>query len=435
MNIQILPSKIEGVVEAPPSKSSSQRYLMMALSKEQSHIRNIGMDDDTKAVLSVLSNLPFNIEHDGNDVKLKAEWMPNLMNIGTWKNELYVELGESGFALRTLAFLLPLYSQKVVIKRQGTLLNRDFSELIELLTIIGLKVSFEEEFLIIKGFLNLTKVCKLSQWPVLSSSQFLSGFLILRSHLINLNLINIDEELHLGVVPSWPYVVQTIEHLEEMGLPFPEFDNNILKFKSVLSNNRVEVFVQKDWSAAALLMAGAISTNSSVVIKNLDLFRKQADQKVLEALQDMGLRLSIEAEQITIFKTDVKKAFHIDLTHAPDLFPALAVMATQCEGTTVLEGVHRLKNKESNRAAAISEALTILGINVKIQDDLLLIVGGESKGGKVSSYQDHRMAMALSLLGINSTEPVIVENIKVINKSYPEFFNDMASLGLSYEFQ
>lgn len=433
MKMLIEPSIFSGEICAPLSKSSGQRYLLMCLSQERVQIEDLGDDADTQAVLAVLKQLPLEIEEKEGKVTISSKWVVNKENIGTWKDEIKMEVGESGFALRSLVFLLPLYSKRVEIRLQKSLKNRDFSEMQQLLALLDLQYERKEDIIIISGELSWKKVFEIETIPDVSSSQYVSGLLILIAHLSQWGVIDINNlVLNFNSIPSMPYVMQTMEHLKNTELAFIELRGKTFSFKNGIQKLEKKVKIERDWSGASFLFAAAVKTNSEVVIRNLDLFSKQADKKILEVLQNIGLHLSIELEKITIRKTEKRSAFHVDLTDAPDLFPALAVIASTCEGRSVLEGVHRLKNKESDRAFAIVESFNKLGISVDIQDDLMLIIGGESKGGFVESYGDHRMAMALSILAAHGIKQIELDSSEVIRKSYPDFFIHMQSLGMQY---
>lgn len=433
MNIKLHPSTVSGTVTAPPSKSSGQRLLLLSLSKEKTIIEGLGQDADSQAMLTVLKKLPIRLKNENGHLLIQTDWQPKTEDLGNWKDSLEVDLGESGFALRSLLFALPLFSKHVVLHQQGTLQDRDFSEIIPLMKTLGIEVAFYPEKTILKGTLDLEAIKSLETWPTLQSSQYLSGFLILISLLIDWKLLKIEEvAFDVEEVKSLPYVLQTIEHLEITGHAVPVFHQNKIAFSSA---NKVgnRWIVDKDWSSAALLLAAGVSTAHEFAVTGLDLFRTQADKKILEALQDMGMLMSIRSDEIELRHTAVKNAFQIDATHCPDLFPALAVMASCCEGTSVIEGVHRLRNKESDRALAIVENFQALGIDIKIQDDLMIIKGGKPQGGVVHSFKDHRMAMALSILAMRSAETVEVRSAEVVKKSYPDFFEDLTTLGMQFE--
>jgi 3-phosphoshikimate 1-carboxyvinyltransferase len=188
--------------------------------------------------------------------------------------------------------------------------------------------------------------------------------------------------------------------------------------------------VEGDWSGAAfLLVAGAIA--GPITVKGLDTFSTQADKAVLQALIDCGCQLSIQPDQIEIGPLPLK-AFHFNANDCPDLFPPLVALAAYCEGTTVIEGVNRLTHKESNRALTLQQEFTKLGIEINLQDDLMLIKGGTGvKGAVTHSHHDHRIAMACAVAGLKADGEVTIEEAEAINKSYPDFYEHLKKSGAS----
>jgi len=124
------------------------------------------------------------------------------------------------------------------------------------------------------------------------------------------------------------------------------------------------------------------------------------------------------------------KAFHFNATDCPDLFPPLVALAAYCNGVSVIEGVSRLQHKESNRAAALQEEFKKMGVEIKLQDDLMMITGGEGlNGATVHSHHDHRIAMACAVASLRADGKTIIEEAEAVNKSYPGFYEDLKVLG------
>ena len=180
-------------------------------------------------------------------------------------------------------------------------------------------------------------------------------------------------------------------------------------------------------------MAGAIA--GDITVKGLDVFSTQADKAVLQALIDSGCRISIQAAQIEIGPMPLK-AFHFNATDCPDLFPPLVALAAYCDGTTVIQGVSRLTHKESNRALTLQEEFGKLGIEITLQDDLMLIKGGTGvQAASVHSRHDHRIAMACAVAALKAGGPVSIIEAEAINKSYPNFYAHLMQLGASINIQ
>jgi 3-phosphoshikimate 1-carboxyvinyltransferase len=195
-------------------------------------------------------------------------------------------------------------------------------------------------------------------------------------------------------------------------------------------DGQIEYKVEGDWSSAAfLLVAGAVA--GEITVTGLDVFSSQADRAILQPLMQSGAGLSIEEKQVTV-RPGKLQAFHFNATDCPDLFPPLAALAAYCNGTSVIEGVHRLAFKESDRANALQLELGKRGVEILIQEDLMVIKGeGPVIGGIADSHGDHRIAMACGVLALKAQNEVMIENAEVIDKSYPAFFHDLSLLGAS----
>ena len=120
--------------------------------------------------------------------------------------------------------------------------------------------------------------------------------------------------------------------------------------------------------------------------------------------------------------------FDFDATHCPDLFPPLVALACHCEGESKILGVSRLRGKESDRAAVLMEEFGKIGVDVKVEGELMIIRGGTVKGGLVSSHEDHRIAMATAVAALAGEEMVEIDGSEAVAKSYPDFFEDINDL-------
>jgi len=147
----------------------------------------------------------------------------------------------------------------------------------------------------------------------------------------------------------------------------------------------------------------------------------------------VGAEIIINDNFIIVNPPTKLKAFEFDALHCPDLFPVLTALAANCEGTTRIKGVHRLIHKESNRGEALKQEFNKIGVRIDFEDDIMLIKGGKILGGTVFAHNDHRIAMALTLAALNAKNPVHIEGAECVNKTYPEFFEDMIKLGAKIE--
>ena len=167
----------------------------------------------------------------------------------------------------------------------------------------------------------------------------------------------------------------------------------------------------------------------------------QADEKILDILRRCGAEVAAEPsdssdrgevpgdlQNITVTAAGRElKAFEVDATHCPDLFPILAVLAAHCAGTSCITGVERLMQKESNRAETIYAEFRALGARIDIRDNDMYVTGTPLHGGNVRSHNDHRIAMSLIVAGLFTPEPVRLDDVKCIDKSFPSFLELLAS--------
>ncbi|MBS1564179.1 MAG: 3-phosphoshikimate 1-carboxyvinyltransferase, partial [Bacteroidetes bacterium] len=163
-------------------------------------------------------------------------------------------------------------------------------------------------------------------------------------------------------------------------------------------------------------------------------FSTQADKAILQALSDSGAGLSVQEKQIEVRSLPLK-AFHFNATDCPDLFPPLVALAGCCQGTTAIEGVNRLAHKESNRALTLQQEFGKMGVEIVLQDDLMLVKGGGGlHGATVHSHHDHRIAMACAVAALRAAGQTVIEEANAIDKSYPDFYAHIQSLGASVSY-
>jgi 3-phosphoshikimate 1-carboxyvinyltransferase len=261
------------------------------------------------------------------------------------------------------------------------------------------------------------------------SSQFLTGLLTV------LPSTPSDSSIDVIDLTSKPYIELTLGVLADFGI---EIDAaNDLSHFSMRGNQAftpIQTVVDGDWSgAAALAVAGMLCAESSIQISGLDNQHMQADEAIRGALLFAGGALSGTEDGIQVARRPVRP-FRVDLTESPDLFPVLAALAAHGKKPSTLVGIHRLVHKESNRAKAVQSEWAKLGIQVDLDSvNDTMVVHPRSKTSNpevtVNAHSDHRMVMALVILGLAGDSPVTIEGVECITKSYPEFFDDLDVLG------
>lgn len=421
----IHPTNIQGEILANASKSCMQRACAAALLHHGStRITNPGNSFDDLAAIEMIQKLGA-VVIKNNDGSISIE------SNGVLPTSDELNCGESGLGIRMFTPIAALSNAKLSINGTGSLLKRPMHFFDEVLPQLSIQINSTNGFLPIKIQGPLKPVDITIDGSL--SSQFLTGLLMAfgaaKADGVKISVINLK---------SRPYIDLTLKVMEAFGIIVRNNDYANFEFHAADQKTNIasiEYQVEGDWSGAAfLLVAGAVAGN--ITVKGLDLFSTQADKAILHALSDAGAGLSLQEHQIEVRSLPLK-AFHFNATDCPDLFPPLVALAAFCEGTTVIEGVSRLAHKESNRGISLQEEFGKLGVEIKLQDNLMLIAGLKKglqfstvQSATVNSHHDHRIAMATAITALNACGPVTIQDADAINKSYPAFYSHLQQLGV-----
>lgn len=414
MVVTIQPSSLSGNLEAPASKSAMQRALAAAwICKKPMTIFRPGHSADDKAAMSIIEAL---------GSKLGSLEDRLIITPGSAKQPITINCGESGLSIRMFTPLAALLDIPVKITGEGSLVNRPMDFFDRVLPQLGVKVRSNN------GLLPLEVEGPLIPADIevdgSLSSQFLTG-LIMAYVAAGANNVRIK----VKELKSKPYIALTIGLIHELGLAYIENINfeEFIFHGPVPDKEAYYYRVEGDWSGAAfLLVAGAIS--GRVKISGLYLASAQADRGILDALSKANASFAVDTKGIYV-KPSVMNGFDFDATDCPDLFPPLVCLAANCNGVSRIKGVSRLKHKESDRALSLKEEFGKMGIDIHLDGDEMRITGGKVKGNVVHSHHDHRIAMACAVAALNAEGETRIEAADAINKSYPDFFEDLEKLG------
>jgi 3-phosphoshikimate 1-carboxyvinyltransferase len=417
MQAVISPGRLSGSIRVPASKSMSQRALAAALLHHgKTVIRNIGNSADEKAALGIIQQLGARINFIGDTtIEVTSE--------GVYPSATEIYCDESGLAARLFIPIAALSNKAIAVTGNGSLLDRPFGVYTRVLPQLNVTVQHTAEKLPFKVQGPLTPAAIEIDGSL--SSQFLSGLLFAFCYAAK-------ERVSITVhdLASKPYIDLTIEMLARFGHRvladgYSRFTIDPGSFEDV---HEVSIDIEGDWSSASALMAGAALTGE-VSFEGLNTASQQADREILEALRECGASVVIEDEKITIGKGQLR-GFDFDATHCPDLFPALAVLASFSKGASHIKGIHRLLHKESNRIESICDMLEAFGIFHAVEGDNLYIEGQQTiESATVFSYNDHRIAMAAAAAALRAYDNVRINHAEAVRKSYPDFFTDLQQLG------
>lgn len=417
MQAIISPGNISGTVKIPASKSMMQRACAAALlHKGTTTIYNPGKSNDDKAALHIIQQL-------GAKITYQTDERIDIYSEGVHPIDDSIDCGESGLSARLFTPIAALSNEPIKINGHGSLLNRPMDAFSDIFSATGVEISDFNGFIpfIVKGPLTPQRISIDGS----ISSQFLSGLLFAFAY-------STTEPVTIEVnnLKSIPYIDLTLSVLEMFGKPISHSDYTFF----YIDPNRfeikehIDITIEGDWSSAAgWLVAGCIA--GDVTIEGLQANSKQADASLLSLLQDLHAQVEQKELSINARICDID-SFDFDATNCPDLFPVLSILAATSNNECYIRGINRLWHKESNRADSITEMLHQFGIAYSIDDDELFINGRRRLDYcMIDSYNDHRIVMAAAIGALCAKGNVTIIGAEAINKSYPDFFNHLISLG------
>ena len=435
MNSVILtaPSKLEGTIFVPGSKSETNRYLLLAAQHKQPfRITGASTAEDSRILVQAFSSLGFEIEEKEQEIAFSGKFhAPGSEIIPVW-------VGSGGTTLRFLVAFLA--TQDGIFEVSGTdqLAVRPLKPLIACLQNAGVRIEYKEGTFPVRIYGN-------SQWKpsqltieMTESSQFLSALLLLAPSFntgteIHFNTTTNDSEFQL----SGSYIELTLQCLQELGMEWSRIPKGL---KLELNQYQTsEVHIGGDWSSASYLLGAACLLPCRIILQNLDLRSWQGDVEQLDLFLDWGGIIMSETSEGLLIENETGtkvKAFHQDFSWTPDLVQTFAVLATYAEEQSSITGIQSLKHKETDRIQAIINELNKTGAMVWLENEELIILPGMEMNTPDSfkTYQDHRMAMSLALL--SAGRPMVrIENPSVVIKSYPEFWDHLQAIGFKVQFR
>jgi 3-phosphoshikimate 1-carboxyvinyltransferase len=403
--IRILPFDLPPLMRAPVSKSHLQRELLLSL-----------LADNPSTLFGDFTWLPEDA---------KSALAPNRIEIlppkkDTLQDVLTFSVGESGFLFRTMLFLGFLFGRQIRIEAKGTLLHRNINATLNALPHTGIAMVSEQG----NWPIVLERVKPMPTeltWEASDTSQLVTGILF------SMAMGKGPERLTLLNPVSLPYIQWSVARLAARGVSIQQTENTFFRADS-RSIKGIECWVQGDWSSAANLLCMA-AIRGSVQLDGLTLNSNQADEKIISILRDFGAAVEIFPSSINV-QSNAHRPIAVDITHCPDLFPALAVLSACAQGISKISGLHRLYNKESDRLKSTTSLLSTLGVAFERENDTLLIHGGmHYTNDRVNSFQDHRIVLATAIAAYASQTWIEIDEIESIKKSYPEMKHFLSLAG------
>lgn len=419
MHYRVKPSRLQGSITVPPSKSHTLRAILFAsMAHGQSVIRNYLPSPDTQAMIQACEGLGAHIAVTPNEITIQG------VNGKPRTPANVIDAGNSGQVLRFVAAVAALTPEYTVITGDASIRTlRPVQPLLDGLTHLDvLAVSTQNNGsapIIVKGPLQGGKT-QLDG----ADSQPVSALLIAAA------FAPFPTEITVTNPGEKPWVDLTLDWLKRLSIAYEREEYTHYKLYGNAAYAGFDYTVPGDFSSCAFPLAAAIITHSALKLHNLDMQDAQGDKAIISVLQKMGAHIEIFPEQkmLQVLPGAALQGQTIDVNQYIDALPILAVLACFAEGSTTLTGAAIARKKESDRISAMAQALTAMGAKIEEFEEGMRIDPVPLIGTVVPSFSDHRIAMALAVAGLGASGETVIDNVACVSKSYPEFLVAMQQL-------
>ncbi|MGG1311350.1 3-phosphoshikimate 1-carboxyvinyltransferase [Cohnella laeviribosi] len=427
MDMIVTPTgKLQGEIQALSSKNYTTRYMLVAaLAEGTSTIRFPARSEDSDAMRRCIRDLGAVIEEDDEKMVIKgfgrSPYPAKTLNVGN-----------AGAVLRFLMSVAALLPEVTFVNAYPQSLGkRPHNDLIAALQSMGVEVEHQNGRLpiTIRGGRPRGGKIRVSGSV---SSQYLSSLLFLAP------LLEEDSEIEvLNDLKSKVVVGQTLEVLQQAGIVV-EASDDLMHYR-IPGRQRYKAqtyTVQGDYPGSAAILAAAAVTESDVKVHRLLENSKQGERAVVDVLRSMEVPLTHENGIVRVTGNGRLKAGEFDGDAFTDGVLAMVAAAVFAEGTSRFYNVENLRYKECDRITDFLTELRKAGANVEEKRDEIIVHGrpeGVEGGATIDAHYDHRVIMALSVVGLRAKQPIRIKDAHHVAKSYPNFFDHLASLGAQVE--
>lgn len=389
------------------SKSETNRLLLLQALYPQIVLKNESNSDDSKVMVRALTN---------------------------WKQNTVVDIHHAGTAMRFLtSFFAVQEGAEVMLTGSERMKERPVKILVDALNSLEADVTYKEKTGFPPLYIKGKKIVK-NQVTLAAdvSSQYVSALLLIAP-----KLENGLEVVLSGQMTSKPYISMTLALLKSIGVVVVQSGNTIKVSSLSEITKPLAITVESDWSSVSyyysLIALSEIGTQ--IMISSFKKDSLQGDAALVTIYEKFGVQTTFEKEAIVLEKImhPIDSIIQLQLNNCPDIAQTIAVTCFGLGISCLLEGLHTLKIKETDRLEALKNELTKLGADISVTNDSLFLEASEyiNTNTVIKTYQDHRMAMAFAPLALKTN--IVIEEAEVVSKSYPDFWKDMESIGIRIE--
>ncbi|KEQ27365.1 3-phosphoshikimate 1-carboxyvinyltransferase [Paenibacillus tyrfis] len=418
--------RLDGTINALSSKNYTTRYLLIAaLADGTSTVHFPAHSEDSDAMRRCIRDLGAVLEEDDEKMTIRGFGRHP-------KHVSELNVGNAGAVLRFLMSVAAFCPEVTFINAYpDSLGKRPHDDLIDALKQMGVEVEHREGKLPITirgGHPHGGKITVSGN----VSSQFLSSLLFVAPLLDEDSEITVLHDLKSKII-----VGQTLEVIAQAGVKI-EASDDLMHYK-IPGNQQYKpqsYTVQGDYPGSAAILAAAAVTHSDVTVLHLAEQSKQGERAVVDVLRAMGVDLTHENDTVRIRGNQKLTAGEFDGDHFTDAVLAMVAAAVFAEGTSRFYNVENLRYKECDRITDFVNELRKAGADVEERQSEIIVHGrpqGVTGGVEINAHYDHRVIMALTVVGLRSEQGLIINDAHHVAKSYPHYFEHLLSLGAQIE--
>ena len=420
IEIQPIRNALDATIEVPGSKSYTNRALLVAaLARGESTLTGALFSDDTHYMCNALRDLGVQIDADAAQARFAVHG--NGGDIPVSRAELYI--GNSGTTSRSLTPYVSLGHGRFVLDGDEPMRrDRPISDLLDALTQIGVSVrsQFDNGHLPVIVEANGLKGGKI-RLDATKSSQFLTALLLIAPYAEKGMEITVLGDL------KTPYIDITLSIMKTFGVNVINDNYQHFQIEGGQQYQPRTYNIEPDASNASYFFAAAALTGGRVTIKNLDLGSAQGDVRFVHVLEQMGCQVTVSDTSITVTGPDQLKGIDVDMKAISDTVMTLAAIAPFANDTVTIRNIEHTRWQETDRIHAMVTELRRLGVPVVEHQDGLEVSPAAITPAAIDTYQDHRMAMAFSLVGLKAPG-IRINDPGCVSKTFPGYFEVFKTL-------
>ena len=418
---------IMATVIVPGSKSLTNRALLLAgAATGVTTLHGVLASDDTEAMVGMLRAIGVGIEHETNTCTMRVVGLggaPVSTSVAESKSSVVIDVRKSGTAARFTVPFLAAGQGAFTVDAHEQMRARPMGDLVTSLGDMGVRI----EPLLEPGHLPLRLTATglaggVVRIPGNVSSQFLSGLLLAAPLARTEMTIEV-----VGDLVSIPYVDLTLSVMRSFGAQVQHENYAHFGIAPTGYTSPLDYWVEPDASAASYFFAAAVATGGCVRVNGLGSSAEQGDVRFADVLGELGAVVERTDDYLQVTSNGPLHGGRVNMADCSDTAQTLAAIAPLASGPISVSGIGFIRHKETDRIAAVVNELRRLDIRASADDDGFTIVPGPVRSGTVETYDDHRMAMSFTVLGL-AQPGISIADPGCVAKTFPAFFDVIESL-------